>query len=69
MGVALAELIFSSMFSALSGGHSLKVYKPELEPIFMGAFRYAMLAAGLVAAIGIIVAFLRGPEQVRFEVG
>jgi EmrB/QacA subfamily drug resistance transporter len=69
MGVALAELIFSSIFSALSGGHSLKVYKTELEPIFMGAFRYAMLAAGLVAAIGIIVAFLRGPEQVRFEVG
>lgn len=69
VGVALAELIFNSIFRSLSGGLSLKVYQPELEPIFMAAFRYAMLAGSLVAGIGVIVAFLRGSEQVRFEDG
>jgi EmrB/QacA subfamily drug resistance transporter len=63
MGVALAGAIFNTCFHILSGGHSLKAYRPEFSPIFMSCFRYAMAAGGIVAMIGTIIAFLRGPEK------
>lgn len=63
IGVALAGLIFNSVFQAMSGGFSLKVYRSELEPFFMASFRYAMLAGGILAGLGVLIAFLRGPEQ------
>ncbi|HID30065.1 MAG TPA: DHA2 family efflux MFS transporter permease subunit [Desulfobacterales bacterium] len=63
IGVALAGAIFNSTFYALSGGLSLKVYRPELAPIFMSSFRYAMAAGGAVAVIGAVLAFLRGAER------
>ncbi len=63
LGIALSGAIFNSTFHTLSGGLSLKVYRPELEPIFMEAFRYAMIAGTIVAGIGMILAFLRGPEN------
>ena len=67
LGVAIAGAIFNSTFHALSGGLSLKVYEPQLEVIFMDAFYYAMLAGGILAGIGIAVAFMRGPEDRRFK--
>jgi len=63
LGIALAGAIFNSTFYTLSGGLVLKIYQPELEPFFMGAFRHAMIAGGIVAIIGMILAFLRGPER------
>ena len=63
MGVALAGAIFNTYFHILSGGLSLKVYRPELSPIFMSSFRYGVAAGGVVAVIGAILAFFRGPEQ------
>ena len=63
IGVAQAAAIFNSIFYALSGGQSLKVYRPELAPIFMSSFRYAMAAGGAVAVIGAVLAFLRGPGR------
>lgn len=65
MGVALAGTLFNSIFHTLSGGLSLKVWRPELEPIFMEAFRYAMISGGIGAGLGMIAAFLRGPENIR----
>lgn len=62
-GIAMAGAIFNSVFHTMSGGLSLKVYHPDLEPIFMTAFRYAMLAGAVAAGIGMILAFLRGPEK------
>jgi MFS family permease len=62
LGVAMSGLIFNSIFHSLSGGLTLKVYKPEMEVFFMTAFKWATLAGGIVAGIGVIVAFLRGPE-------
>lgn len=61
LGVAMSGLIFNSIFHSLSGGLTLKVYKPEMEMFFMTAFKWAMRAGGIVAAMGVIVAFLRGP--------
>ena len=67
IGVALSGLIFHSIFYSLSGGLTLKVYKPELEAVFITAFRWAMFAGGLVACIGVVVSFLRGPETARIK--
>ncbi len=65
MGIALAGTIFNSVFYSMSGGLSLKVYQPEMETIFMTAFRYAMLTGSVVTGIGMIIAFSRGTEAVR----
>lgn len=63
MGVALAGAIFNTAFHRLSNGLTLKVYTPDLSPVFMLSFRYAMMAGGAVAALGAVLAALRGPEQ------
>jgi EmrB/QacA subfamily drug resistance transporter len=63
MGVALAGAIFNTCFHRLSGGLTLKVYRPELSPVFMSSFRYAIGAGGVVAMVGAVVAFLRGPDS------
>ena len=65
IGVALSGLIFNSIFHTLTGGFSLKLYKPEMEAFFMTAFKWAMLAGGIVAGTGVIVAYLRGSESGR----
>lgn len=62
LGIALAGTIFNSAFYHLSGGLHLKVYKPEMQTIFMTAFKYAMLAGSVSAAVGMFVAFLRGND-------
>jgi EmrB/QacA subfamily drug resistance transporter len=60
-GVAIAGAIFNSFFYKLSGGHTLRVYTPELQEVFMAAFHYAMAAGAVLSGIGIFVAFMRGP--------
>jgi EmrB/QacA subfamily drug resistance transporter len=62
MGVALAGAIFNTCFYMFSGGLSLKVYRPELAPVFMSSFHYAIGAGGGVALVGAVLAFLRGPD-------
>ena len=63
MGVAIAGAISNSVFYRLSSGLSMKEYHPALEGIFMESFHYVMTAGGFIAILGMIVAFLRGPEQ------
>ncbi len=63
MGVALAGLVFNGIFYSLTGGLSLKEYLPEMEPHFMTAFHYAMWTGGIVAAVGAVVSYLRGPDR------
>jgi len=63
LGIAFTGSVFNNVFYSLSGGLSLKVYRPELEPFFMEAFHYAMVFGGLIAGIGVITAFMRGPDQ------
>jgi EmrB/QacA subfamily drug resistance transporter len=60
LGIAVTGLIFNATFRRLSGEPSLQAYRPELEAPFMAAFRSAMVAGAMVAAIGIVVAYLRG---------
>jgi EmrB/QacA subfamily drug resistance transporter len=63
LGVAIAGAVFNSVFYRLSDGLSLKEYHPALEEIFMKSFHFVMLTGGFIAIIGMIIAFLRGPEQ------
>lgn len=63
IGVAVAGLIFNSVFRSLSGGKSLGIYTSDLEPIFMEAFGYAMTAGCIMAGLGVVVTFLRGPDK------
>ena len=65
IGVALSGLIFNSIFHSQSGGLALKEYRPDLETVFLAAFRWAMLAGGFVACVGVVVSFLRGGEAAR----
>jgi MFS family permease len=63
LGVATAGAIFNNVFHQLSGGLSLKEYDPSMQTIFMQAFHHAMLAGAILAAVGMVVSFLRGPEE------
>ncbi len=63
LGVAMAGAIFNSTFHRLSGGIDLKQYHPELESVFMIAFRHTITAGGIIAVMGMLIAFLRGPDH------
>jgi EmrB/QacA subfamily drug resistance transporter len=65
LGIAIAGAIFNSVFYELSNGLSLKEYQPALEGIFMESFHYVMLGGGFIAILGMIIAYLRGPEQIN----
>jgi MFS family permease len=65
VGVALAGLIFNGTFRHLNGGQDLKIYSSSLQSPFMAAFQRAMLAGAAVAALGVVVAYLRGRDDGR----
>jgi hypothetical protein len=65
IGVASAGLIFNSTFRPLNGGRDLKIYTAALEPVFMAAFQRSMLVGAAVAALGVVVAYLRGRDSGR----
>jgi MFS family permease len=62
-GVALAGTIFNYKFAILSEGASLSAYTKDLQEPFMLSFKAAISAGGWTAALGMIIAFLRGPEK------
>jgi EmrB/QacA subfamily drug resistance transporter len=63
LGVATAGAIFNSVFYNLSNGLNLKEYHPALEGIFMESFHFVMMGGGFIALLGMIISYLRGPEQ------
>jgi EmrB/QacA subfamily drug resistance transporter len=65
LGVAIAGAIFNSVFYNLSNGMSLKEYHPLLENIFMDSFHFVMRGGGIIAILGMIISFLRGPERMK----
>ncbi|MCF8068232.1 MAG: MFS transporter [Desulfobacterales bacterium] len=62
IGIAIAGLIFNNSFYQLSSGLTLKVYQPELAPVFMASFNNVMSAGMIIALTGMVVSFLRGEE-------
>jgi len=65
IGVALAGLIFTSSFSALTNGSSLENYLAAMEPSFMISFKRAMAMGAGLSVFGILVTFARGKEHVN----
>ena len=65
IGVATAGLVFNGTFRQLNQGRDLQVYTAALENAFMGAFQRAMLIGAVIAALGIVVSYLRGGESGR----
>ena len=65
IGVALAGLIFTSSFSALTNGATLENYRVSMEIFFMISFRRAMAMGGILSVLGIGVTFARGRETVN----
>jgi EmrB/QacA subfamily drug resistance transporter len=64
LGVAITGAIFNSVFYRLSDGLSMKEYHPALEKIFMESFHYVMISGGIIAIFGMIISFMRGPEDI-----
>jgi EmrB/QacA subfamily drug resistance transporter len=65
LGIALAGATFNAAFAAASGGGHFETYRPEIAPIFMAAYRRAMMAGAIAAGLGVIASWLRGPERSR----
>ena len=62
-GVALAGLIFSTSFSALTHGASLENYTEASEVFFLVSFRRAIMTGVVLSATGILVTLVRGKES------
>ena len=63
MGVALAGLIFSATFSALTHGSGLENYTAAMEPSFLTSFRRAMMTGIILSTMGIGVTLVRATES------
>lgn len=61
-GVALAGAVFNYTYTTLSGVNGLSTYTPAMEAPFITAFRYALFCGAATAALGSLLAWLRGPE-------
>lgn len=62
LGVAIAGLVFSASFSALSGGARLENYTAAMETVFMISFRRAIMTGAILSGIGMLVTLVRGRE-------
>ncbi|MDR3631526.1 MAG: MFS transporter [Desulfocapsaceae bacterium] len=62
MGVALAGMVFSTLFSHFTGGLDLKEYSGRQGPSFLLAFRYTLAAGAMLAFIGGFVSVQRRPK-------
>jgi EmrB/QacA subfamily drug resistance transporter len=65
IGVALAGALFSSGFGAKAVSGELADYKPEMLPLFLAGWKMALYWAGVVAALGAVLTFLRDKETER----
>ena len=63
MGVGLAGLIFSFVFSSYTGGLDLKDFQPVHGPFFLTAMRSSFLAAAAIGTLAVLVSWHRGPKK------
>lgn len=67
VGVAVAGLIFSVVFSRLTHGANLKDYTPDMEGAFMAGFHHAMGTGALIAFMGVFFSYSRGKKDAKEE--
>lgn len=63
IGVGLAGLIFSFVFSLQTNGLDMKDFIPGHESYFMAALRTSFVVAALVGVAAVIVSWRRGPKK------
>ncbi|MEN8211770.1 MAG: MFS transporter [Thermodesulfobacteriota bacterium] len=63
IGVALAGLIFSTSFAALTKGANLENYLAVMEPFFMISFKRTMAMGAVLSVIGLFITYARGKEE------
>lgn len=63
IGVALAGLIFSTSFAALTNSLGLENYVPAMQVFFMISFKRTMAMGVVIAVSGIVMTFARGKEH------
>ena len=64
LGIALAGLVFSSVYGSCTGGSSLDTYTAAAQPFFMAAFDRAMQTGALLCLAGMGVTLARGKETI-----
>jgi EmrB/QacA subfamily drug resistance transporter len=62
-GVAIAGLVFTSSFAALTQGASLEQYEPAMYLSFMVSFKRTLIAGACIALAGMGVVWARGSEK------
>ncbi|MBU0675794.1 MAG: MFS transporter [Proteobacteria bacterium] len=65
LGIALAGLVFSLVFSRLTGGLDMRDFQSQYTNEFMIALKSAFLAAALVGSMGTLTSWGRGMETIQ----
>jgi MFS family permease len=65
LGIALATLVFTIIFSRHTGGLDLKDFTADQTLAFLAAWRGSMLTAGGIGVLGILASGLRGQSPGR----
>lgn len=63
MGIALATLIFTLVFSAQTGGLDMKDFRPENAAQFLAAFKEALQIASIIGFTGALASWIRGKRN------
>ena len=63
MGVGLAGLVFSFVFSLHTDGLDMKDFSPGHEFYFMAALRASFVTAAIVGTVAVVVSWRRGPKK------
>ena len=62
LGIALATLVFTVIFSSRTGGLDMKDFRSEYVQEFIVAFDGALRVAGTIGLVGALASWLRGKE-------
>jgi MFS family permease len=67
IGIALATLIFTIIFSSKTGGLDMKDFRPENAAQFIAAFQGALQIAAMVGFLGSLTSWCRG-RTIEYQV-
>lgn len=65
LGISLATLVFTRIFSFNTGGLDLRDYRPEQAAPFLAALRGALIAAAIAGLVGAALSWSRGRSTAK----
>lgn len=69
LGIALAGLVFTVLFSRLTGGLDMKDFSTVHTDHFMSALKYAYLTAAATGILGALISWMRGKGKAKAIAG